>query len=248
MISVCIPTYNGAKYIKEQLESILVQLGPEDEVIISDDRSTDETLVIVASLQDSRVKIYTHEKVNNPNKGTYTNVFYVCKNVENALLCATGNYIFLSDQDDIWLPNKIDRVMQEFERGAECVLHNNTVIDKDCQVISDSYFQWSKPSKNWLKFILMCPYQGACMAFTREIKEASFPFPRKYPISHDHWIACNSTPHISRVVFIVEPLMLYRRHGNNVSPSAEKSKNSLWFKISYRFNLLFHYIEARTRR
>ena len=94
MISVCIATYNGEKYIKEQLLSILPQLGKKDEVIISDDHSTDNTLDIVKGLNDNRIKIV----MNNREKG-YTS------NFENALSYAIGDYIFLSDQDDIWMSN-----------------------------------------------------------------------------------------------------------------------------------------------
>lgn len=95
MISVCMATYNGEEYIKEQLESILCQLGEMDEIIISDDGSTDNTLNIIESYNDSRIKIHI-------NTGKHGFVY----NFENALQKAKGEYIFLSDQDDIWLPEK----------------------------------------------------------------------------------------------------------------------------------------------
>lgn len=104
MISVCIATYNGEKYIKEQLLSILPQLGKKDEVIISDDHSTDNTLDIVKGLNDNRIKIV----MNNREKG-YTS------NFENALSYAIGDYIFLSDQDDIWMSNKVDYCIAELK-------------------------------------------------------------------------------------------------------------------------------------
>ena len=96
-VSVCIPTYNGAKYIKEQLDSILSQLGESDEVIISDDSSSDATLDIIKALNDSRIVILEGGKFRSP-------IF----NVENAMKHSSGSFIFLSDQDDVWLPNKID--------------------------------------------------------------------------------------------------------------------------------------------
>ena len=95
MISVCIATYNGEKYIKEQLDSILPQLKKLDEIIISDDKSKDKTLKIIKTLNDSRIKIFT-----NPKKG-------LISNFENAITKSSGDYIFLSDQDDIWHENKI---------------------------------------------------------------------------------------------------------------------------------------------
>ena len=90
MISVCMATYNGEKYIEEQLKSILSQLGENDEVIVSDDSSTDNTLAIVESFNDVRIKIFPNNKFHSP-------IF----NFENALKQATGDYIFLSDQDDV---------------------------------------------------------------------------------------------------------------------------------------------------
>lgn len=247
MISVCIPTYNGGKYIKEQLESILKQLGPNDEVIISDDCSTDDTIEIIKSFNDVRIKVYTHEKISNRFKGTYTNIYYVYKNVENALRYATGDYIFLSDQDDIWLDDKIETVCAELNRGADCVLHNNIVVNNEGGVLMKSYFDWTKPSNSLFRFLVRCFYQGASMAFTRKILELSLPFPNTLPISHDHWIACNSWTHGKRISFIKKPLLLYRRHGDNVSPSSEKSNNSLYFKISYRYNLLVNYYKSKRK-
>lgn len=246
-ISVCVPTYNGSKYVEEQLKSILAQLGPADEVIVSDDGSTDGTLDIVRGLNDDRIKIFSHPKGPNPFRSTYKTIYAVYKNVEYALRHASGEYIFLSDQDDIWLPNKVERVMQEFQRGVECVLHNNTVIDNQKQTLVDSYFSISKPSRNLVRFLTFCFYQGASMAFSRKILDLALPFPDNNPLSHDHWIACVAWTHGKKVSFVQEPLLLYRRHGDNVSPSAEKSTNSLYFKISYRFNLLRAYWMAAMR-
>lgn len=237
------PTYNGGKYIREQLESILAQLSPEDEVIISDDRSTDDTLSIIKSFNDSRIKVYSHEKIINPFSGTYRNIYYVYKNVENALKYSLGDYIFLSDQDDIWLPHKVKRIMSEFDKNNECILHNNRVINNNHDTLMESYFDFTNPSENWMRFIVRCFYQGASMAFTSKIKDLSLPMPEN-PISHDHWIACIAWTHGKKICFIEEQLLLYRRHGNNVSPSSEKSHNSLWFKVSYRFRLLWAYFKA----
>lgn len=239
-ISVCIPTYNGGKYIKEQLESILVQLSPNDEVIISDDNSTDDTIDIITSLNDSRVKIYIHEKIENPYKGPYKNVFYVYKNVENALKYASGDYIFLSDQDDIWLPEKVNLVVEKLENGEQVVLHDNTVIDNNYNTILSSYFSISNPSNSLMGFIVSGRFiQGASMAFTKKIKDYSIPFPDKNPIGHDHWIAYNAFFRGYDIFFIDKPLLLYRRHSNNVSSCSETSQNPLWFKISYRFRLIW---------
>ena len=89
-ISVCIATYNGAKYIKEQLESILCQLSEDDEVIVSDDSSTDETLQRIAELDDSRIQIYIFDR----DKSGLSLINLVTTNFENALKMATGEIIF----------------------------------------------------------------------------------------------------------------------------------------------------------
>lgn len=242
MISVCVPVYNGEKYIKEQLESILPQLGSEDEVIISDDGSTDTTLEIIESLNDPRIQIFFHPKIESKYKGSEKKIQLVASNVYYALSKASGDYIFLSDQDDIWFPNKVERVMEEFKKGYECVLHNNMVIDNSHNILLDSYFKFSRPSKSLIRFLFRCFYQGASMAFTKRIKDLSLPDPM-LPISHDQYIALHSWISGKKISFIQEPLLLYRRHGENVSFSTEKSTNSLRFKIMYRVNSVILYIK-----
>jgi hypothetical protein len=105
MISVCIATYNGEKYIKEQILSILAQLSTKDEIIISDDGSTDHTITKILEISSPIIKI-----VYNQNEHGYT------ANFENALKNAKGNFIFLSDQDDIWEPNKVACCMEHFKK------------------------------------------------------------------------------------------------------------------------------------
>ena len=96
MISVCIASYNGARYIREQIESIVAQLDDNDEIIVCDDHSTDDTVAIVKSLPYQQIRLVENEK----NLG-YTG------NFEHCIALARGEYIFLCDQDDIWKPNKV---------------------------------------------------------------------------------------------------------------------------------------------
>lgn len=116
MISVCMATYNGEKYIKEQLKSILKQLGPCDEVVISDDGSKDNTKDVIDSIEDKRIHYYV-------NSGTHG----FTHNFENALRHASGNFIFLSDQDDIWMDNKVSIVMEAL-KTADFVTHDLSLI------------------------------------------------------------------------------------------------------------------------
>ena len=126
MISVCMATYNGETYIKEQIESIINQLSSSDELIISDDKSTDNTLKIINEFKDPRIKIYIHEKDHG-----------FVKNFENALEKAKGDFIFLSDQDDIWLPNKVAATLKELEY-YDFVVSDCITINKYGEIISHS--------------------------------------------------------------------------------------------------------------
>src|SRR5689334_3167479 len=103
-ISVCLATYNGADFVVEQLESILCQLGPDDEVVVSDDSSTDGTVERIVGLGDRRVTVHRNE----------TNLGY-SKNFENALRLSTGDVVFVADQDDVWLPDKVATMVQALE-------------------------------------------------------------------------------------------------------------------------------------
>lgn len=104
-ITVCLASYNGQNFIKEQIESILSQLSAIDELIVSDDISSDSTLDIVNSFKDDRIKILSGIKFASP-----------IRNFENALKYATGDVIFLSDQDDVWLPNKVRVMISYFSK------------------------------------------------------------------------------------------------------------------------------------
>ena len=97
MISVCIATYNGERFIREQIDSILRQLSSDDEIILSDDGSTDDTISIINSIDDKRIKI-----IEGPRKHSPT------PNFECAMKESKGDYIFLAVQDDVWKPNKVE--------------------------------------------------------------------------------------------------------------------------------------------
>lgn len=225
-VSVCMATYNGEKYIKEQVESILVQLSDKDELIISDDNSTDKTLEIIKKLKDNRIKIY----LNKSMKG------YV-SNFENALKKATGDIIFFSDQDDIWLPNKLTKCIKELENN-DLVVTNARVIDENMNIIEESLFNVVKTKTGLINNLIKNRYYGCCMAFNKKILEKVLPFPQKYKIcTHDIWIPIICELYYS-VGLIEEPLLLYRRHNNNVS-CFKKSNNSLLKKFLLRIYPLY---------
>lgn len=226
-VSVCIATYNGEKYIKSQLESILSQLSVVDEVIISDDGSEDNTITIIKSLEDDRIQVYVNSKV----KG-------VVGNFENALLHAKGDYIFLSDQDDIWEPNKVFIIKKELKYKM-LVYTNAMVINQNGKIISNFFFK-KEPKGSLLKNLLFNFYLGATMAFRKEVLDRALPFPAKIPM-HDHWLGIIAQ-HYYSTKFIDIPLIRYRRHKHNASYCGGKSKNSFLTKIMFRINMLHAFI------
>ncbi len=230
MVSVCIPTYNGGKFIKQQLETILCQLNSGDEVIISDDGSTDDTLMIISAFNDPRIKIVHH----TPKKRNY-NFDLTTRNFENALNYAQGTFIFLADQDDEWVMDKVKKTVALLE-NYDLVLHDCEVIDEHGKVLQRSYFEQIKSEKGIIKNLYKNSYLGCCMAFRRSIIQNIVPFPKR-EIPHDIWIGL-ICEYYGNVKFLSEKLVLYRRHGNNLSASSEKSKNSIIFKLKYRAVIL----------
>lgn len=233
-ISVCIATYNGEKYILDQLHSILPQLEEGDEVIISDDSSSDKTLELIKSLRDHRIKIFANNHYRNP-----------VYNFQHALRQATGDIIFLSDQDDLWLEGKVDAVCKALE-SADVVVTDCKIVDDDLNVLTDSYFKFRKSGKGLLKNLYSNKYLGCCMAFKRKILEKALPFPPRLPM-HDIWLGFISEL-FYKSVFIPIPFILHRRHLNNSSSVFAKSEASLVQKISFRWNTIKHWPAVLFRR
>ena len=229
-VSVCIPTYNGARYIRRQLESILSQLGEDDEVIISDDSSMDETIDVIRSIRDSRVQLFCGNTFHSP-------IF----NMENALMHARGEYIFMADQDDVWLGNKVADVLPLLKE-YDLVVTDCQVTDAQEKVVVPSYFQLIHSGKGFWKNLCKNTYIGCCMAFKRNVLDFVIPFPKSIPM-HDSWIALNVEYRNGSVMFYDRPCMLYRRHGDNASTSSEKSQRTFSQKLLDRWNLLFHVLK-----
>lgn len=224
MVSVCMATKDGGRFIKEQLDSILPQLAASDEVIISDDCSTDNTVEIIQSYNDFRLKLYQNDR----EKG-------IPKNFERTLQLSRGDFIFLADQDDVWLPEKIS-VMLKY------LTHYDLVIS-DCWLINDSlhekrasFFDLNNSGKGLIKNIVRNSYMGCCMAFNRILLNRALPFPDDIPI-HDYWIGLIGELYYKNK-FIPEILIYHRRHSSNASSTGRLSSFSLQQKIAARFNIM----------
>ncbi len=205
MVSVVLAAYKGEKYIAAQVKSIVSQLGENDELIISDDFPSGKTIDAVSDLmkKDKRI-VY----IEGPQKG-------VIRNFEYAISKARGDYIFLADQDDVWLDGKIKTVMSELENGVDLVLHNAKITDGELHETGETAFEINKTEKGFLRNIIKNSYQGCCMAFCSGLKKYILPFPAKIPM-HDQWIGLMAEKH-GKVGLIEKPLILYRRHGDNVT-------------------------------
>lgn len=222
-ISVALAAYKGEQYIAEQIESILSQLGENDELIVSDDFPSGKTRTVIETLssQDKRI-IY----IEGPGKG-------VIKNFENALKVCSGDVIFLSDQDDVWLPGKVEAVMNEFRNGAKLVLHDASITDADLHITAPSCFEVHGANASFKSNLIKNTFVGCCMAFTKELLEQTMPFPEGIAM-HDWWIALIALKNKQKTVLLKKPLILWRRHGDNVTGG----KTSAVQKIKWRLNML----------
>ena len=218
MISVCMATYNGEKFIKEQIDSILSQLSDDDELVVSDDGSKDRTLDIISSYNDKRIRILHHSAPHG-----------FVHNFENALGNAKGDYIFLSDQDDYWMPGKVKTAMGYLTSGIDLVIHNAELVDGKGQPLGTDYYSCMHSKTGFWANIWKTRTLGCCMCFNRKVLEKSMPMP-KHIVAHDYWIGMIALKHF-KVKFIDDKLLCYRRHGGNVSPSSEKSNESWWYRI-----------------
>ena len=226
MISVCIATYNGEKFINEQLVSILHQLSENDEIIISDDNSSDLTIKSIETLNDPRIHILHH----NPKPAKFT-IDYCTHNFENALLHSKGDIIFLADQDDFWLPDKVE-VMTEQLRHYDLVMSDCYIGDENLNISNILYSQNRPFSPSIIYNFIKPSFLGCCMAFRRVVLEKALPFPR-YGVAHDLWLGCIAY-RFFKLEYIRKPLVIYRRHCLAVTTSGTKKRTSLVFKIRNR--------------
>lgn len=242
MISVCIATHNGGKYIKKQLESILEQLAADDEIVISDDGSTDDTIAKIQSLADERIHVYSFVQPYDYSSYHLSSYYYATCNFEHALRQAKGDYIFLCDQDDVWVEGRVKRFMKALQK-ASYVTSNFSTIDENGVLLQERYYENNPCAHlNWFSALNRLPFRGCCSAFRREVLLQALPFP-PHLFLHDCWIGLIAFKHHYTLQFLNEPLLLYRRHANNVSEM--QSPNGLWFKLKYRITLLLQLLNHR---
>jgi glycosyltransferase involved in cell wall biosynthesis len=230
-------SYNGEKYIKKQIESIIIQLSSDDEIIISDDGSIDNTINIIEGFKDSRIKVFNNQSLRKNRKSLIERFRSATKNFENALKNASGEFIFLSDQDDIWLDNRVEITLQ-YLKECDLVVSDYSFIDENDNPVAEIFNKRNK-TKGFISNLITTPYIGCGMAFSKKILINSLPFPKNL-FAHDLWIGFIAQ-YSGKVLFIDHKLFLHRRHGQNTSYSFERSKNSLLFKLSYRLDFMIKF-------
>lgn len=228
--SVAMCTYNGEKYIKDQLKSILNQTVAIDEIVICDDGSKDKTIEIIEQIQlvnPNTISLYK----NQENIGS-------TKNFEKAISICTGDYIFLSDQDDIWKVNKAEKVIQHFSENpsTEAVFTNGDLINEKNQKIKENtlwnsvFFienQLEKPI-NLSKLISSKRNMvtGATLCIKKETKQFILPFPEIKKYYHDEWIAIIIASR-KKIDYITEELISYRIHSGQQIGSKDVIRNNI---------------------
>lgn len=219
-LSVCMATFNGGPYLNAQVSSILQQLGPDDELIVVDDGSSDDTLALLQGLGDARIRVFGNSRNLGP-----------AQSFGRALSLATGDAIFLSDQDDIWLPGKV-KAMLEVLGHSDLVVSDCTVADGALNVVHASFFRLRGSRPGLWHNLVRNSYLGCCMAMRRELLAHALPLPARVPM-HDWWLGLVAEA-FGRPAFLPKPLILYRRHGANASSTGERSATGWMKRLRWR--------------
>lgn len=231
-VSAAMAVYNGERYLSEQIVSILSQLGPNDELVLSLDPSNDESEQIIRRFAENDRRIVF---VKGPGLG-------VISNFENALKSTHGEYIFLSDQDDVWQDDKLARCLDVLQKdGVSAVIHDAYITNESLHVQKESALGDSFHTGAF-RNIVRNRYIGCCMAFKRDLLSYALPFPSNLPM-HDQWIGILAN-RFGTVEYIHKPLILYRRHGGTATG---RERAGLLQKLKWRVNITCQYMKRRKR-
>jgi len=204
-ISIAMATYNGTQYLQAQLQSFLDQTRKPDELIVTDDCSTDETETIVrefAKTAPFKVEFHRNEK----------NLGY-CGNFNAALMRATGDLVFLSDQDDVWFPEKIEHMIGVAERHPEAlvVMNDAALTDEVLEEVGLTKMGQIRSAGISMDGFVM----GCCCSIQRELLDLCMPIPVGFK-GHDNWLVWLADG--LRGKFVDDKvLQYYRRHESNES-------------------------------
>jgi len=239
-ISVCIATYQGQEFVERQLRSILDQIGPSDEVIVVDDCSRDRTVELIEQIGDARIAVYR-------NRENRREVFSFGRAIE----LARGDIIFLADQDDLWMPGRVELMSGKLQAsGAALVTSNFEWMDAEERPLKVAFDGVSSTTSmrhfgNIVDiFIGKTNYFGCAMAFRRSLVPLITPIPG-YVESHDLWIALAANQ-IGSNLHIDDKTLRKRRHGSNTTSTV--SRRPLVQKLWSRWIFLKSMVELAARR
>ena len=208
-IDILMATYNGEKYLTEQLDSIINQTYHNWNLLIRDDNSTDKTLEIIQNYhkKDKRIKIL---KDNKGNLG-------IVRNFEELLKSSESEFIMFSDQDDIWVENKLDMYLKMIEKikNKGFMIHSDAILfDKNkSNILKDTFISKKAINKGLENVFFNYFVQGATILISKEIKNFILPFPKEVYL-HDRYIHLISELFFERI-FVNKALIYYRQHGDN---------------------------------
>jgi len=232
-VAVLMTTYNGEKFLKQQLDSILSQTYQNYKLYISDDNSSDSTVQIISKYQNNHPdKIFY--KVNQNNIG-------FVENFENLIAQSDENYMALSDQDDIWRSDKLELEMQEMlafekvDKNRAYLVHSDlSMIDEKGKLLNSSYFKYRnyslKNTKDLGHILGPCGVMGNTLLLNKKLKNLILPFPDNLDV-HDYWIALNCELFGTRKT-LNTPLVQYRIHQNNSSNSTNILTKNSFLKLN----------------
>jgi len=213
MISIVLATYNGAQYLREQIDSILCQTIQDFELVVCDDGSTDNTVSLLSEYtqRDERIQVY----VNNHNLGFK-------KNFETAISKSKGKYVALCDQDDIWLPDHLEILLEKMKDDTQVVCGKPVFVDENNKELPSEYdyllmYCYPKSNEDTARHIFLgrSTYQGASMLIRRSFFDKALPIPEG-AYYHDSWFAILAC-FMEGFVFVDKPTMRYRRFSDSVT-------------------------------
>lgn len=214
-LAILLATYNSSKYLEQQLDSLFTQTYSDFILYVRDDGSKDDTLDIILKYQEKHNIVIFDDVING--RGAMGSFMWMLENVD-------ADYYMFCDHDDVWLPNKIERVLIKISEYNDqerpiAICSDLKIVDENLSLISDSMWSYMKQRPQMLlqkKYAISTNlFTGCTMIINNAAKKVAIPI-SPMALMHDHWIGLRVMASNGIVDYINEPLILYRQHGNNV--------------------------------
>lgn len=247
MINILLATYNGEKYLKEQFDSLFTQTYQDFKILVRDDGSNDKTIEIIKEYEIKYPNKFELIEDDLGNLGSSKSFMKLLEHSDN-------DYLMFCDQDDVWLPNKIETSLQklkelEKEHGKDIpllVFTDLQVVDVNLNILEKSFWSYQKLipniSKDWKKLLAQNVITGCTIIMNKKAKEVSLPFTLKIMI-HDQWIGVNVSKY-GKIGYINEQTIFYRQHGKNVAGAHNYGFKYLKNKIQDIKNIINYQVKA----